>query len=117
MSLIFTDEGNGDGKFYDENFEICVFNYYTNSYPGETADTQHEKIRRMLAGERGLRAMFSNCDGESQFEINDEGVFILQGGQFGPTFGHTVRIICDYESNKEELDKFLNFMLKGEDDD
>lgn len=110
MSVWFVNE-SGSGKLTSDNFSITVWNIYENSYPGETYETQCDKINRLLAGERDLTATFSNYNGESQFTIDSEGTFSLTGGRADPPFGSSMSILCDYESNKEELDKFMRYML------
>ncbi len=91
---------------------IGVSNYYENSYPNETHEDQLNKVRKFLNGESSPTAMFCNYNGESEFGINFEtDTFTLCGGQFGPTFGDSCRISCSYKKNKEEIDKFMKFML------
>jgi hypothetical protein len=115
MSVWFVNEG-GSAELTGDNFTITVWNCYESSYPGETYETQCDKINRLLAGERDLTATFSNCDGESEFTIDSDGIFRLTGGRADPPFGSSMSIFCDYESNKEELDKFMRYMLTCFDD-
>ena len=110
MAVKFVKCG-GYAELRGDNFEMSVYGYYNNSYPGETYQTQYDRINRLLAGERDLTATFSNCNGESQFTINSSGTFELTGGQADPPFGSRIRIFCNYDDNKEELDKFMRYML------
>ena len=91
---------------------IGVSNYYNSSYPNQTHEDQLNKVWKFLNGESSPMAMFCNCNGESEFGINFEtDTFTLSGGQFGPTFGSSCRISWSYKKNKEEIDKFMKFML------
>lgn len=95
-------------------FSISVSNLYQNSYPGETKQTQTDKIIRMLNGEKDLSVMYTNCNGESEFRITNDDKFVLRGGEYGPTFGDIVKIEVSYSENKIEIDKFLKFMMQNE---
>ncbi len=56
------------------------------------------------------RPCFHNDEGESCFSIKN-GMFSLKGGKFGIPFGGLIKLKVNYNDNKEELDKFMNFML------
>ncbi len=118
MAIKFTKH-KYNASLSNEYFKISVSNVYESSVGSETYATQCDKIKRLLNGERNLRPIFSNSNGESLFTINDKGMFILNGGEYGPPFGSNITITCDYESNKTEIDNFMKFMLtcENEDDD
>lgn len=104
MKLHMTDGGS---------VTIDVSNHYQSSFPNQTHEDQLNKVRKFLNGESSPMAMFCNCNGESEFGINFEtDTFTLCGGEFGPTFGGSCRISCCYKKNKEEIDKFMKFMLR-----
>ena len=114
MSLTFVDRGKGLGEFTSGCITVDVSNAFNDHDGGETAEMQSEKVRRLLAGERGLRPMYSNCNGESELTISADGVFSLQGGQYGPAFGDTVSIKASYADNKVAIDEFMAFLLKAD---
>lgn len=56
--------------------------------------------------------MFSNYNGESWFTIDDNNTFILHGGEWtGMCFGSSIVVKCKYSENKEEIHKFMNYMI------
>lgn len=124
MPLIFTphvdDPEYIHGKFIMGNsnggsMEILIYNRFDNGFEGETRETQLNRIHNMLNGKND-RAIFSNCNGTSEFRINfDLDTFLLNGGSFGPSFGSHCSIKCSYSKNKLEINKFLNFMLINDD--
>jgi hypothetical protein len=87
-------------------FYLSVSAYYSESYEGETAETQRDRAQRLLNGEQGLTCTYSNCNGESEFGIKDN-MFWLGGGAYADnSFGTTVSLTCSYLDNKEQVDKF-----------
>lgn len=98
---------------------ILVNSFYNNSFKGETAETQYERVRGFLEGKPSKRsAWFSNCNGSSWFNINfEKDLFTLEGGEFGPTFGGDVNVKCSYSKNKEVIDRFMRFMLPREEEE
>lgn len=93
---------------------IGICNYYHSSYPTENKENQLNKIRKLLEGEicEGTGPIFANNNGVSSFSIDFENdIFILNGGAFGPTFGDICTISCSYKNNKNEIDKFMRFMI------
>ena len=123
MSVYFVNNGD-NAELRGDTFSISVLNDYCGAYEGETYKMQCDKINRLLSGERELLSGKSNLyvsfegrDGESRFTIDSSGTFRLTGGSEGPPFGGRVSIFCDYESNKEELDKFMRYMLRCFDND
>ena len=117
MALEFLNYGDGvanmklhmaDGGYVT----IGVSNHYESSFPNQTHEDQLNKVRKLLNGEVSPMPMFCNCNGESEFGINfGTDTFTLCGGYFGPTFGDSCGISCSYKKNKEEIDKFMKFML------
>jgi hypothetical protein len=111
-SLKFVRQGSHDGIFKSGGIKIYVTNTYNNNVGGETEEMQADKVRRLLAGERGLRAVYSNRNGESDVSIYGD-FFELGGGEYGPTFGHRISIRVSYSENKAAIDAFLAFMLEN----
>ena len=114
-TLRFVRRAAGRGVFICGGITIDVTNVYTSSFEGEDAETQADKVRRLLAGERGLIAMYSNRNGESELSIFGD-YFSLNGGAYGPAFGDGVSIEVCYSDNKAAIDGFLTFMLEGGDE-
>lgn len=110
----FENDSEGCGYIYHHGCRISVMDNYESSFPGESHKTQLDRIRKLLDGERGLRATFENHNGESDLTITEDGIFQLHGGSYGPPFGSFIILEVNYLENKEEIDKFLNFMLNAE---
>jgi len=91
---------------------MSVLAIYESSYKDETNETQKNKVDRLLNGEKGIVCTYSNCNGTSEFSINDD-TFTLSGGADGPVFGSSVEIRCPYSANKSEIDNFMKFMLNA----
>ena len=86
-------------------FSILVTNCYDKPATGDQIETQYDKVRRLLTGERNLTPVFLIYGAPLEFTIDNSGQFRLVGAD--------TKIYFDYESNKEELDKYMRFMLAG----
>lgn len=123
--LTFVRESRGHGVLtYGDTCNTFSVNV-TNGCDSRDEDEEEEDetvvatagiVRRMLAGERGLTATYSNYiygDGadDSWFSLSVD-AFCLSGGLCGPMFGGGVSIAVSYSENKAAVDAFLTFMVE-----
>jgi len=117
MSLkFFNNEG---GQYFEVKFGkssfmwIHVSNEYINGHENETEEDQKERIEKYLLGEGSDKTiLLSNDCNESEINIDfEKDIFYLSGGEPGPSFGFESGLTCSYSENKEEIDKFLHYLL------
>ena len=117
MSLKFINNENGqyfEVKFGKSSFIwIHVSNEYINGHEDETEEEQLERIKNYLLGKGSDKTiLLSNDCNESELNINfEKDIFYLSGGEPGPSFGFESGLTCSYSENKEEIDKFLHYLL------
>jgi len=109
MSLEFINE-HGIQWLRSGCIQFSVSNYRPTLNIAKS-NKNKEIIAKLASGERGLTAIYSNYNGESYVEIDKDNNFIVGGGEHGPAFGDIIRLKCNYDENKIEIDKFLNFLL------
>lgn len=82
---------------------------------GGVEGNQVVHIQALLDGNfDGKRVILSNCNGVSGFSIDSDRNFYVEGGQFGPMIGDSVSFSIPYDDHKEEVDKFLRFVIAVE---
>lgn len=93
---------------------MSVSNDYQSGYEDETKEVQFKKIKQLLKGEPSKTVIYCNRNGESEFNIDfTKDQFVLRGGEFGPSFGASVVLTCSYSKNKEQIDRFMLFLMCG----
>ena len=120
MSLKFFN--NENGQYFEVKFGIKSFmwihvsNEYINGHEDETEEEQNERIKKYLLGEGSDKTiLLSNDCNESEINIDfEKDIFYLSGGEPGSSFGFECGFTCSYTENKEEIDKFLHYLLNDE---
>ena len=91
--------------------EMQVSNLFQRGVDNATYADHCEVIRTMLDG-RNVACMFETPIGDLWVGLKGKKFTIMSGGQ-----GHSItKLEVDYQANKTEVDKFLNFLLDAHQD-
>ena len=114
MTFQFMDIGNRKGIIRTGCMELLVNANYNKSYDEDTCQTPNIKIQQILNGEKNICITYTANAGDFEIILTRDKKFILTAGISCLIFGSFYKLECDYDNNKVEINKFLNFMLQCE---
>ena len=86
-----------------------VSNQFQDGVVNTTYEDQCKAIQTMLDS-RDAKCMFTNCIGGSVACLANN-TFCILGGKLGPLFGTCTSFTVNYQANKDEIHKFLHFLM------
>ena len=114
MTFQFIDISNRKGIIRTGCMELLVNASYNKSYDEETCQTPNTKIQQILNGGKNICITYTANAGDFEIILTEDKKFILTGGISYLILGTFYKLECDYDNNKVEINKFLNFMLQCE---
>ena len=83
---------------------------------------QIAQMQAILAGKSdGKLVVFSNYTGVSAFRVGTDNIFYFKNitykPKYKPAFGCSIEFSLSYDDHKEEIDKFIRFMIVSCEDD